>query len=149
MILHSLSRESVVVAGDGSGKEIRCQYIGGLESEIERLTALHNIRNIRTMRADKKTRGRRAGTRVSATEAAKNFGRLVDRVREERATYVVERGGTPVAHITPVARASFTLADFKALASRLPHVNEEYLAAVERSVKRHNQPRVRRNPWER
>jgi hypothetical protein len=36
----------------------------------------------------------RAGS-VSATDAAKNFGRLVNRVREERATYIVERGGTP------------------------------------------------------
>ena len=39
---------------------------------------------------------------VPATEAAKNFGRLVDRVREERAVVVVERGGIPVARIVPV-----------------------------------------------
>jgi len=86
---------------------------------------------------------------VSATDAAKNFGRLVDRVREERATYVVERGGTPVARIGPVERARFTMADFKALAGSLPRAGDTYLKAVERAAARHNRPRARRNPWAR
>jgi prevent-host-death family protein len=85
--------------------------------------------------------------RVSATEAAKNFGRLVDRVREEHAIYIVERGGKPVAQIGPAAAQSFSLADFKALVRRLPSGGSEYLAAVERAVGRHNRPRKRRNPW--
>jgi antitoxin (DNA-binding transcriptional repressor) of toxin-antitoxin stability system len=84
---------------------------------------------------------------VSATEAAKNFGRLVDRVREERVTYLVERGGTPVARIAPVARASCTMGAFKALAARLPRADDEYLTAVEGAIARHNRPRVRRSPW--
>jgi antitoxin (DNA-binding transcriptional repressor) of toxin-antitoxin stability system len=87
--------------------------------------------------------------RVSATEAAKNFGRLVDRVREERMTYVIERGGTPVATIAPVERAPFTMADFKALIGGAPRVDDEYVRAVERAASRHNRPRVRRNPWAR
>lgn len=87
------------------------------------------------------------GSRVSATEAAKNFGRLVDRVREEHATYIVERGGKPVAQIGPVGGQSFSMADFKALVQRLPSVGSEYLDAVERAAVRHNRPRVRRNPW--
>jgi hypothetical protein len=41
--------------------------------------------------------------RVSATEAAKNFGGIVDRVREHAAIYLVERSGTPVAEIRPTA----------------------------------------------
>jgi antitoxin (DNA-binding transcriptional repressor) of toxin-antitoxin stability system len=91
----------------------------------------------------------RAATRVPATEAAKNFGRLVDRVREERATFVIERGGTAVAQIAPVTRAAFTMADFKALLSDAAPVDEPYLRAVERAIERHNRPRARRNPWER
>jgi prevent-host-death family protein len=87
--------------------------------------------------------------RVSATEAAKNFGRLVDRVREEHATYVVERGGAPVALIAPIEHTSFTMGDFKALAGSLPRVDDEYGPAVERAVARHYRPRVRRNPWDR
>jgi antitoxin (DNA-binding transcriptional repressor) of toxin-antitoxin stability system len=86
---------------------------------------------------------------VPATEAAKNFGRLVDRVREERATFVIERGGTAVAQISPVARAPFTMADFKALLSDTSSADETYLRAVERAIERHNRPRVRRNPWAR
>ena len=87
------------------------------------------------------------GFRVSATEAAKNFGRLVHRVREEHATYIVERGGKPVAQIGPATGQSFSMADFKALVRRLPSADSDYLDAVERAAARHNRPRVRRNPW--
>ena len=90
---------------------------------------------------------RNVGFRISATEAAKNFGRLVDRVREEHATYIVERGGKPVAQIGPAAGQSFSMADFKALVRRLPSGGSEYLDVVERVAARHNRPRVRRNPW--
>jgi antitoxin (DNA-binding transcriptional repressor) of toxin-antitoxin stability system len=85
--------------------------------------------------------------RVSATEAAKNFGRLVDQVRETRTTYVVERGGTPVARISPVEGRVLTLADFKALVSRLPRADPDYLDGVAGVSAAHSKPRVRRNPW--
>ena len=94
-----------------------------------------------------KRSGARRGVRVAATEAAKNFGALVDRVREDRATYIVERGGVPVAEIRPVERNAFTIADFKALTADLPAAGEEYARAVETAVKGHNRSRVRRNPW--
>jgi antitoxin (DNA-binding transcriptional repressor) of toxin-antitoxin stability system len=93
-----------------------------------------------------KSTGRRT---VSATEAAKNFGRLVDRVREEEATYYVERGGTPVARISPVSRPLATIGDLKGLLWGRTSVDEAYLRAVEDVVDRHNRPRVRRNPWRR
>lgn len=96
---------------------------------------------------------------VSATEAAKNFGRLIDRVRETRATYVVERGGKPVASIAPVEREVFTMRDFKALVGERARASAdlsrrsalgakaEYLETVERASSRRNRPRVRRTPW--
>ena len=92
---------------------------------------------------------RESRARVSATEAAKNFGRLVDRVREERVTYDIERGGKPVAQIAPADRALFTMGDFKALVRALPSSDDEYLSVIERASARRNRPRVRRNPWER
>lgn len=101
---------------------------------------------MRTIR-NKRSSGPRA--RVSATEAAKNFGRLVDRVREERVTYVVERGGTAVARIAPIDRISFTIGDFKALFTSPPRADEPYLKAVDEAAARHNRRRPRRNPWER
>jgi antitoxin (DNA-binding transcriptional repressor) of toxin-antitoxin stability system len=86
---------------------------------------------------------------VSATEAAKNFGRLVERVREEHATYVIERGGKAVARIAPIERTSFTMADLRRLIAALPSADEEYLKATERATARRNRSRKRRNPWAR
>ena len=96
-----------------------------------------------------KPRRRAREGRVSATEAAKNFGRLVDRVREERATYIVDRGGTPVARISPADAPAATMRDFKAMLAHAPRAHEEYWLAVEAAVGRHNKPRVRRNRWAR
>jgi antitoxin (DNA-binding transcriptional repressor) of toxin-antitoxin stability system len=95
----------------------------------------------------RKERDRRA--RIAATDAAKNFGRLVDRVREEGATYVIERGGKPVAQIGPVEPRVTTVADFVEFVRHLPPADEEYLQAVEEAVAMFNEPRVPENPWER
>jgi antitoxin (DNA-binding transcriptional repressor) of toxin-antitoxin stability system len=94
-------------------------------------------------------RSRREMSRISATEAAKNFGRLVDRVREERTTFVVERGGKGVARIAPLERDSFTMADFKALMTTTARVDDEYLTATERAAAAHSRARKRKNPWAR
>ena len=102
------------------------------------------------MRAERKVgTSRESRARVSATEAAKNFGRLVDRVREERVTYDIERGGKPVAQIAPLDRPAFTMGNFKALLRALPPSDDEYLKIIERASARRNRPRLRRNPWER
>src|SRR5262245_5743386 len=87
--------------------------------------------------------------RVTATDAAKNFGRLVDRVRDEHATFIIERSGKPVAQIGPVDRPQSTIADFVALLQSRPPLPEEYRRAVEKAVKRHNRPRVPPDPWAR
>lgn len=89
------------------------------------------------------------GKTISATEAAKNFGRLVDRVRETRAVYTIERGGVPVAQIGPVPAAPCTIADLVALLRRLPRVDEGYLRAVEDGIRAFNKPTLPRDPWER
>jgi antitoxin (DNA-binding transcriptional repressor) of toxin-antitoxin stability system len=89
------------------------------------------------------------GGRVTATDAAKNFGRLMDRVRDERATFIIERSGKPVAQIGPLDAPQSTMADFVALIRNGPRLPEEYLRAVEKAVKRHNRPRVPPDPWAR
>ena len=109
---------------------------------------LCHLRNIRKIRNMKRTARLRRSVRVPATEAAKNFGRLIDRVRETRATYVVERGGRPVASIAPVDPNDFSMRDFRALVSESGRkAPAEYLDAVKRASARRNRPRVRRNPW--
>ena len=87
--------------------------------------------------------------KVSASEAAKNFGALADRVRSERATYIIERGGVPVVRIDPVdvVRCTFRdLADW--YADREP-LDSRYLDEVERMIKAANTPAVPGDPWQR
>lgn len=102
------------------------------------------------MRTGQTHHSRATPASVSATEAAKNFGRLVERVREEQTVYLIERGGTPVAQIGPVERLQpFTMAHLKALALELTRPVDGYAANVDRAIARHNRPRMRRHPWER
>jgi antitoxin (DNA-binding transcriptional repressor) of toxin-antitoxin stability system len=99
------------------------------------------------MRIHRRVRNREV--RVPATEAAKTFGQLVDRVREDRATYIIERGGKPVAQITAIEGRSLTLGGLKALVAALPRADADYLATLERVTATRNKPRVRSNPWAR
>ena len=71
----------------------------------------------------------------------------MDRVREADATYIVERGGVPVARISPVVHRRATIRNFRALLGERGRASEAYPEAVEAAVTRHNKPRVRRNPW--
>jgi len=94
----------------------------------------------------------RGGSRiVSATEAARNFASIVARVREDRAVYVVERSGTPVAQIGPVEERGFTGGDFVAMvrdgATRV--AGAEYLRAVEEGIALLNRVEVPESSWER
>ena len=88
---------------------------------------------------------------VTATETAKNFGAIIDRVREDRAVYVVERGGTPVAEIGPVKAKTVTIRDFAELvrSGSVPSAGEEYLKAVEEGIAFCNRAEVPGNPWAR
>jgi prevent-host-death family protein len=91
-----------------------------------------------------------ASNRIAATDAAKNFGRLVDRVREEGATYVIERHGRPMAQIGPVKPVRRkTLRDLVDAMRTAPKLDEETLRYIEQGIKMLNRPEVPRNPWER
>ena len=87
---------------------------------------------------------------VTATETAKNFGAIIDRVREERAVYVVERGGTPVAEIGPAHVKTVTIRDFAGIvrSGSVPSPGEDYLKAVEEGVASCNRAEVPESRWE-
>lgn len=72
----------------------------------------------------------------------------MDRVRDEGETYVVARGGHPVAQIGPVENGRFTLRDLVRLLESAPHPGEEYLKAVERGIEEMNREEVPENRWE-
>ena len=99
----------------------------------------------------KKARVARLGTykRIAATKAAKTFGRLVNRVREERATYIIERGGTPVAQIGPVESKTATMRDLAEFSRTAPRLDEETLRYIEEGAELFNRPSVPKNPWAR
>jgi hypothetical protein len=98
-------------------------------------------------------RGARSESRpepvVSATTAAKTFGSIVDRVREARASYVIERGGVPVARISPYGAMRCTLADLAVALGGGRRADEAFAREVESAVKSFNRPAVPADRWER
>ena len=84
---------------------------------------------------------------VSATEAAKNFGEIVDRVREEGVAYVVERKGRPIVEISSVSRRRCSMAALaRWFAERRPPP-AAFTVAVGDYVRKANRPRVPGQPW--
>ncbi len=95
-------------------------------------------------------RQRRPSSRVrsiSATAAAKTFGRLIEHVRSERAEYVVERSGAEAVRIVPAPRRC-TAGDLIRLVKTLPKADEAYLKAVESGIALLNTSSVPENRWE-
>ena len=84
---------------------------------------------------------------VSASYAAKNFGALVDSVRETHAVYVVERSGQPVVRVVPAPSRPATLTDLADLFREPGRLPEEFLREVEHGIAGLNRPAVPRDPW--
>jgi len=96
----------------------------------------------------KKTTKRPGPGRVSATEAARNFSDLLNRVRYQRQSYLIERGGEAVCEIRPVyAATGFKGVDLARLLASLPDAPDSYLDAVEEIVE--GQPRAEQTRWPR
>jgi prevent-host-death family protein len=77
---------------------------------------------------------------ISATEAARRFSEVLNRVRYRNETFIVKRGGEPICEIAPVRSKAFTGRELVGLLRSLPHPDREYLDAVEKHVRR--QPRT-------
>ena len=110
------------------------------------------------MGGGKRTKASRAGRRgptvarrmpsrtVLATQAARRFSDLLNRVQYRRESFVVERGGLPVCEVSPVGPIHFTLGDLAALFGSRPTVDDAYLRDVETAVR--SQPPLPPSPWE-
>jgi prevent-host-death family protein len=72
---------------------------------------------------------------ITATEAARRFSEVVNRVRYRNETFVVKRGGVPVCEIVPVRSAPFVARDLAKLLRSLPHPDKGYAKAVEKYVR--------------
>jgi antitoxin (DNA-binding transcriptional repressor) of toxin-antitoxin stability system len=84
---------------------------------------------------------------ISATEAARSFSDLVNRVLYRGDVFVIERGGQPVCRIVPARPAKFTLRDLVQLLKTTPKPDPEYWDVLE-DINR-NQPPLPESPWER
>ena len=83
---------------------------------------------------------------VSATDAARSFSELLDRVCYRGETFVIERGGEPVCEISQVKPTRFTGADFLTLLHSLPKPDPAFWNAVEKATRQ--EPAVPESPWE-
>jgi antitoxin (DNA-binding transcriptional repressor) of toxin-antitoxin stability system len=88
----------------------------------------------------------RVPRKVSATDAARNFSEILNRVRYRGESFLIERGGEVICEIRPTGTTRFTGRDLVALFKSLPPVDEDYLDAVEQITR--SQPRLPESPWE-
>ena len=86
-------------------------------------------------------------SRISATEAARSFSELMNRVRYRAESFIVERGGKPICEISPARPPKFSGSELARLLRSLPKPDDEYLAIVEEVVTR--QPTVAESGWRR
>ncbi len=84
---------------------------------------------------------------ISATDAARRFSEVVNRVRYRNETFVVKRGGEPVCEIVPVRTTAFTGRELAELLRSLPHPGKDYLDAVEQHLQK--QPKAEKAKWPR
>ena len=88
------------------------------------------------------------GSRViSATEAARAFSELLDRVCYRGESFVIERSGEPVCEMSRVKPPRFTGADFLTLLHSLPKPDPGFWDAVKDATRQ--EPTVPESPWER
>lgn len=81
---------------------------------------------------------------LSATQAARAFSDLLNRVRYRGEAFIIEREGEPICEITPV-KPRFTGADLLALFRSLPKPDASFWDAVEKASRQ--EPRVPGSRW--
>jgi len=82
---------------------------------------------------------------VTATEAARNFSRLLDEVEHHGRSYTVVRGGRAVASVVPVGPRSMTVGELLDVLRAAPRPDDEYAEDV-RAARRALPPPG--DPWE-
>ncbi len=84
---------------------------------------------------------------VSATQAARTFSDLLNRVRYRGESFVIERGGEPICEMAPVKPHRFSGADLLGLLRSLPKPDAGFWDAVEEATRQGLT--VPGSPWER
>jgi antitoxin (DNA-binding transcriptional repressor) of toxin-antitoxin stability system len=84
--------------------------------------------------------------RVSATDAARKFSDLLNRVEYRGERFVIERGGTAVCEMAPARPVKFMLSDLAGLLRSAPKSDASYWDALDRILR--DQPQVEPSLWE-
>src|SRR5262245_36172221 len=98
--------------------------------------------------AGRRRRGTRrvAGARrLSATDAARRFSEVLNRVAYRGERFVIERGGEAVCEIVPARRGFLSLAELAEMLASLPTPDPAYWSDVSKAIA--EQPRVPDSPW--
>lgn len=107
----------------------------------------------RSKKRPRSRRGSREGgvrlRRISATEAVRNFARVVDEVRTRGVAVIIEQRGRPACEIRPTGPPRFTGTDLLALLERLPRPDPGFCVDVESAIQEGNQPAASVDPWAR
>jgi prevent-host-death family protein len=85
-------------------------------------------------------------SRISATEAARSFSELLNRVRDGGEEFIVERGGQPICRIVPARPVRATIADFVRFLQEGPKPDPAYWDDVQEAI--NNQGTVPESRWE-
>jgi antitoxin (DNA-binding transcriptional repressor) of toxin-antitoxin stability system len=88
-----------------------------------------------------------AKTRVTATEAARKFSEILNRVAYKGETFVVERSGRPVCEIRPAEKEGISTQELVEFLRLGPHPDKGYFDTLEEITR--NQPMVAPLRWER
>jgi len=113
---------------------------------MNRAKAISTHRQKPLIKKKRQLRSTVKGSRViSATEAARTFSELLDRVCYRGETFVIERGGEPVCEMSHVKPLRFTGADFLSLLHSLPKPDRGFWDAVAKTTKQ--KLKVPESPW--
>jgi antitoxin (DNA-binding transcriptional repressor) of toxin-antitoxin stability system len=86
-------------------------------------------------------------TRVTATEAARKFSEILNRVAYKGESFVVERGGRPICEISPAKKQGISTQELVQFLKTVPYPDKGYFKMLERITR--DQPKVAPSPWDR
>lgn len=85
--------------------------------------------------------------RISASDAARGFSELLNRVHYRHESFIIARGGKAIGELVPVAPPPFTIADLAKLLRTLPRPDDDYVRLTEELLAQ--QPNIAKSPWPR
>ena len=86
-------------------------------------------------------------TRVTATEAARQFSEILNRVAYKGESFIVKRAGRPICEISPTASEGISTRELVEILRSSPRPGKGYFDTLEK-ITRKQRP-VAPSPWER